>query len=99
MCVAACWLCRICCLGFIFGGSLVPWRGHALTNWVLTVASLRGCSRWGSCPFVGVVAERQAAGVGDGAWTPGTAAPALAASLLLSPLLVPLPRTGVPWSC
>lgn len=82
-----------------FGGRPSLCRGRALANWVLTVASLRGYSRWGSCPFV-VVTERQAAGVGGmgpgppglGGSSPGSLSPPFL------PLLVPLPHLGVLWS-
>lgn len=78
-----------------FGGRLSLCGGRALANWVLTVASLRGYSCWGSCPFV-VVTERQAAGVGGmGPGPPGAGAPALAVSPFPSPLSwCPFPPGG-----
>lgn len=95
MCVAACWLCRICCLEFLFFvGHLSLCGGRALANWVLTVASLRGCSCWGSCPFV-VVTERQAAGVGGWGLDPQAWGPQPWQSLPSLPLSLGAPSP--PW--
>lgn len=56
--------------GVFFGGAPVLGGRRAPANWVLTVASLRGCSCWGVVPSMSVTERQLGQGVPTMAVTP-----------------------------